>query len=171
MTRYFTSLALLMLLAFSPIAANAKDKNNPLGSFRKWDAFKLTASNGAVTCYMISQPTKSLPENARRGDIYVTVTHRPKMKVKNEVNIIVGYPFQANSSPSAVVGSRSFSMFTEGDGAWLRSPKEDSDIVSAMKSGDSLVFHGTSSRGTNTRDTYSLSGFTAAYNAITKACS
>jgi hypothetical protein len=33
-----------------------------------------------------------------------------------------------------------------------------------------MVIKGTSSRGTLTTDTYSLAGFTAAYNAIEQAC-
>jgi hypothetical protein len=33
-----------------------------------------------------------------------------------------------------------------------------------------MIVKGTSSRGTLTTDTYSLSGFTAAFNAISKAC-
>ncbi len=39
-----------------------------------------------------------------------------------------------------------------------------------MKAGSNLVVKASSSRGTDTTDTYSLSGFTAAYNAISKAC-
>jgi len=165
-----TTLSLIALLTLLPMAAHAKDKTDLLGSFRKWDAFKLTASNGAVSCYMVSKPTKTAPQGASRGKIYTTITHRPNMKIKNEVNVIVGYPFTLNKSATATVDNRSFSMFTDGDGAWLRTPKEDSDMVAAMKRGNALVFRGMSKRGTATRDTYSLSGFTAAHNAITKAC-
>ena len=170
MTPRLLSMALIGLMTLLPVTASAKDKTDLLGSFRKWDAFKLTATNGGVTCYMISTPTRMAPKGANRGKVYTTITHRPKMKIKNEVNVIVGYPFLLNKSVTATVDNRSFSMFTDGDGAWLRTPKEDSAMVAAMKRGNALVFRGTSKRGTATRDTYSLSGFTAAYNAITKAC-
>ena len=39
-----------------------------------------------------------------------------------------------------------------------------------MKGGLAMIVAGISSRGTLTTDTYSLNGFTAAYDAITKAC-
>ncbi|MGB1026239.1 MAG: invasion associated locus B family protein, partial [Rhodospirillaceae bacterium] len=39
-----------------------------------------------------------------------------------------------------------------------------------MKRGRDMIVKGTSSRGTVTTDTYSLSGVTAAMNAIDKAC-
>lgn len=48
--------------------------------------------------------------------------------------------------------------------------EEDRKLVKAMKAGSKMVVVGYSSRGTKTTDTYSLSGFTAAYNAISKAC-
>jgi len=39
-----------------------------------------------------------------------------------------------------------------------------------MRRGGTLVVKGTSSRGTDTTDRYSLMGFTAAHNAISQAC-
>jgi len=39
-----------------------------------------------------------------------------------------------------------------------------------MRAGLTMVVKGTSSRGTLTTDTYSLRGFTAAYDAMQKAC-
>ena len=43
-------------------------------------------------------------------------------------------------------------------------------MVRAMRVGKKLVIQGVSSRGTKTKDSYSLFGFTAAHNAINKAC-
>jgi len=119
---------------------------------------------------MISLPQQTRPRNARRGKIYVTVTHRPAAAVKNEVNVIVGYPLRKNSTATAIVDGRSYRMFTQGDGAWLYDPKSDSAMVAAMKAGSRLTVKGMSSRGTRTTDRYSLIGFTAAYKAISKAC-
>ena len=44
--------------------------------------------------------------------------------------------------------------------------KRARQLVSAMRSGRSLSIQATSQRGTNTNYTYSLSGVTAALNAI-----
>ncbi len=54
--------------------------------------------------------------------------------------------------------------------AWARDTKTDRALVGAMKGGLAMIVAGISSRGTLTTDTYSLTGFTKAYNAIAKAC-
>lgn len=140
-----------------------------IGTYRDWDAYMRT-ENGRRECFMISMPKSTAPKNVNRGSIYVTVTHRPAAKVKNEVSAIVGYPFRKNSTASATVGGQRFDLFTQGDGAWLDNSKADSRMVSAMKKGSKLVLKGLSQRGTNTTDRYSLMGFTAAHNAISQAC-
>ena len=48
--------------------------------------------------------------------------------------------------------------------------KTDNEMVNAMKRGSRMVVYGTSSRGTKTKDTYSLSGFANAYRAISNKC-
>ena len=43
-------------------------------------------------------------------------------------------------------------------------------MIYAMKKGIKLIVTGVSTRGTKTVDTYTLTGFTAAYNKLTKDC-
>ena len=43
-------------------------------------------------------------------------------------------------------------------------------MIAAMKRGSQLKVRGTSTRDTYSLDTYSLLGFTAAYNAMLNAC-
>ena len=43
-------------------------------------------------------------------------------------------------------------------------------MVKAMRAAKEMEVRGVSKRGTNTRDTYSLFGFTAAHKAIGEAC-
>ncbi len=171
MTAGLSGLLALWLLA--PMAARAADKTDLIGSFRDWDAFTLKKANGELICYMVSVPksSKASRKGVRRGDIYITVTHRPKAKVRDQVNIVVGYPFKEGSEARAVIdGKTRFRLFTQGDGAWLYTQKDDTAMVKAMRRGSTLVVTGTSRRGTRTTDRYSLSGFTAAHNAISKAC-
>ena len=49
---------------------------------------------------------------ARRGDVFVTVSHRPGAGVRNEVSVRIGYPFSAESNPFARIGSDTFAFFT-----------------------------------------------------------
>ena len=43
-------------------------------------------------------------------------------------------------------------------------------MVALMKSGDRMIVDGVSAKGTKTKDTYSLKGFTGAYKAISAKC-
>jgi VCBS repeat-containing protein len=165
----FGVLGAAALTLAAAIPANA-EKRDILGSFTDWDAIAVTRDSGERICYMISVPKSTAPEGASRGNIYATVTHRPKRKVRNEVNIVVGYPFKAGSDATATIGPGRFTLFTEGQGAWAYTPDDDAKLVAAMKAGTTMTVKGTSARGTATTDGYSLSGFSAAYSAISKAC-
>ena len=59
---------------------------------------------------------------------------------------------------------------TDSEAAWLASMDDESGFVASLKKGTKLVVKGTSGRGTQTTDTYSLAGVTAAMDAIDKAC-
>ncbi|GER01883.1 hypothetical protein JCM17845_25060 [Iodidimonas gelatinilytica] len=170
----FLAISLSAFLLMMPGAAFAQDKIDLIGGFNDWDAFTLKKPNGEQMCYMVSVPKswKANKDGVRRGDIYITITHRPQADVRDQVNVVVGYPFKSGVEAKAVVDGKSrFSLFTQGDGAWLYTSKDDAKMVAAMRRGNSLIVEGESSRGTKTTDRYSLSGFTAAHNAIGRACS
>lgn len=166
-------LALAVVALALALPAMGQDRTDLIGSFNDWDAFTLQRPDGEKVCYMVSVPKswKASRDGVTRGDIYITVTHRPKAAVRDQINIVVGYPFRDGSQATATIdGKTSFKLFTRGDGAWLYTAREDSDMAAAMRRGSALVVEGTSGRGTTTTDRYSLSGFTAAHNAISRAC-
>lgn len=146
------------------------EKRDILGSFQDWDAILIVRDSGERICYMISVPKETAPAGANRGNIYAMITHRPKRKVRDEVNIVVGYPFKAGSEASVAIGGSRFTLFTEGQGAWAYTPGDDAKMVAAMKAGSAMTVKGTSARGTDTTDQYSLAGFISAHNAISKSC-
>lgn len=169
--RFWTVIGIAALALVFTLNTRANAENRELlGSFIDWDAFVMMRNSGERICYMISVPKATSPEGASRGKIYATVTHRPKRKVRDEVNFVVGYPFKNNSEASVAIGANRYVLFTDGQSAWAYTPEDDSKLVTAMKSGSTMTVKGTSARGTNTSDQYSLSGFMAAYGAITKSC-
>jgi len=141
----------------------------PLGEFRDWAAYR-TSQGGERVCYMASKPKKAEGKYKKRGDIYAMVAHRPGAKALNVVSIQAGYRYKDGSKVALKVGGRAFTLFTQGQTAWANSTADDAAIVKAMKAGSKMVVRGTSSRGTKTKDTYSLLGFTAAYKAMSRAC-
>jgi invasion protein IalB len=158
--------ALLIFVLGMPQAMAAQTL---LGSSRDWDAFVVTEGK-TKSCYMRAAPSKTEPAGAKRSEIYLFVTHRPASKVVNEVSVIVGYPFKPGSAATLSIGKQNFTLFTEGDGAWVEKPADEARVIAAMKQGDRLTLSGVSARGTKTTDTYSLAGFSAALKTINKAC-
>jgi invasion protein IalB len=160
----FALAALLLTLTGAPLSAQAQTN---IGTFTDWNAFTDTEGSAKV-CYVGAFPQKSLPDNVTRGKIYILVTHRPATKSLGVVSVEAGYTYKDGSDVDFMVeGKPVFKFFTKGGQAWTQ---EDAAVVNALKAGKTLTVKGTSSRGTVTTDTYSLAGFTAAYQAIDKAC-
>ncbi len=147
----------------------AKSETKRIGSFSGWDAYEHT-DKGAKLCYLHAQPEKKEPAGAKRGEIYILVTHKPKEKIRNEVSIYFGYPLKTEVPAQAVIGTATIEMFTYQEAAWAADAATDQKLVEALRKGKTLVVKGESARGTKTTDTYDLSGFTAALQAIDKAC-
>jgi len=140
-----------------------------IGDFNAWSAYRFM-ENGNQACYMASEPKESKGNYTQRGDIFALVTHRPSEDRRDEVSFLAGYTFKTESKVKVTIGGAKFVLFTRDDAAWTASREEDSKLVRAMIKGSQMVVEGTSSRGTATSDTYSLSGFTKAYQAITNTC-
>ena len=158
--------ALPLLFAWS-LPAATQDK--VLGTYREWSA-QTFSEGGKIVCSMWSQPIKAEGKYTRRGDIYVFVTHRPANDRLSELGFEAGYTFKSDSDVSVVISGESFALFTKDSTAWNRTTEGDEALVKAMRSGSRMIVKGASSRGTLTTDTYSLSGFSAAHDAINAAC-
>ncbi len=168
MLKLRTVLAASVIAAVSvPVAAQSA---TPLGQFRDWGAY-VNEADGAKTCFVLSQPKETQPSNVNRGSIYFFVTRRPAQGVNGEVSVVVGYPYRDGSQATVQIGSDSFTLFTRDDGAWMENAAEEQRLVAAMRAGASMTVRGTSQRGTDTVDSYSLSGVTAALDRINSECS
>ena len=150
----------ISLIAALPVHADF------LGKFGDWEAHT-RVDNGTKVCYAASVPQKSAGDYTKRGDIFLLVSHRPADKMLGFVSLEAGYTYNPKGKITAKIGSNSFSMFPDGGLAFAY---KDKPLVDGMIRGADLVIQGTSSRGTLTTDTFSLSGFTAAYKAASKAC-
>jgi len=161
-------LAVVVLVAWGAGQTAGAQEPQSIGVFNDWVAYTYQAG-GEKICYIGSQPTKDEGAYTDRGDIWALVTHRSP-GLKGVVSIIMGYNFKEGADATVKIGSKTFSLFTQGDTAWTKRPEDDQALVAAMKAGNSMEVRGVSWRGTDTKDTYSLSGFTKAYEAITTAC-
>ena len=180
--RSFFALGAVLVIAAAPALAQAPKtapspakpapeppKIDRLNDSQSWPAFAETAKN-AKACYLVGHPQKSEPATLKRGEIHVSITHRPSEKSYNVVNFVAGYPFKDGSEVEVVVDARKFTLFTSKEGAWARDPATDKAIVEAMAKGKQAVIKGTSARGSVTADTFTLAGFADALGEIDKAC-
>ncbi|WP_020594485.1 invasion associated locus B family protein [Kiloniella laminariae] len=140
-----------------------------IAQHRDWTSYSYN-EDGQKVCYMASVPKKAEGSYSKRGDIYLIVSHRVGEKRWDEVSVQFGYPFKEKGEAQLSVGKDKFRFFAEGDSAWAYDIADDEKIINAMIKGAELIVQGTSSRDTKTKDTYSLSGFSAAYRSINQAC-
>jgi hypothetical protein len=142
-----------------------------LGQYGDWGAYAASPGGGKV-CFALAKPktTKIEPAGRKRDPSYVFVSTRPAENVKNEVSVIIGYPFKTSSDATAEVGAVKFAMYTQNDGAWIKNVAEEVRMVDAMRKGADLTVKGTSGRGTASTDQYSLKGLAQALEKIEQEC-
>lgn len=164
-----TVVALALTTAISaPTLASAQDQTR-LGAFKYWSAFTADAPDGKV-CWAATAPISTDYSGDSRGDVFMMVSMWPSRGIENEISIISGYPYDEKRTVAAKIKSATFSFFTSTDGAWLETRGEETAMVKAMKAGAKTSVTGYSSSGARSNDSFSLLGFTAAYNAAKKAC-
>ncbi|SVE59944.1 uncharacterized protein METZ01_LOCUS512798, partial [marine metagenome] len=76
-----------------------------------------------------------------------------------------GYPFQEGSDINVDIDGKKYTLFTNNETA-LAYDGEDQLFIERMQNGKKMIVVGFSKRGTKTTDTYSLFGFTPAYETI-----
>ena len=142
-----------------------------LGQFGDWGAY--TATNaGKKVCYALAKPSSQAtePPNRPRDPAYIFVSTRPAENVRNEISIVIGYPFKPGSEASADIGSAKYAMYTQADGAWIKNAAEEARMVDTMRRGADMVVSGESGRGTKSTDRYALKGLSQALDRVAQEC-
>jgi hypothetical protein len=155
----------------APAAAAEGAQPSLLGTFGDWGAY--TASpGGKKVCFALAKPSKSetVPPHRSRDPAFLFVSSRPAEKVKDEVSIIIGYGFKANTDATLEVAGASYAMYTQADGAWVKNAAEEAKMVDAMRKGGDVTIKGTSARGTGTLDVFSAKGLAQALDKVGEEC-
>ena len=155
--------------AAAAVAGGAQPKL--LGQYGEWGAYT-ALPGGKKVCFALAKPTSSqtVPVGRPRNPAYMFISTRPAEKVTNEVSIIIGYPFKPTSEATAQVGSTTFALYTQQDGAWIKNAAEEAHMIDAMRGGDSAVVKGASTKGTQSVDTFSLKGLSQALDRTAQEC-
>jgi hypothetical protein len=155
----------------SAVPAVAGAEPTLIGQFGTWGAYTATA-NGKKVCFALAKPTasKTNPPNRPRDPAYAFVSTRPTEKVVNEVSVMIGYALKPGSESTLEVGGASYSMYTQGDGLWIKNAAEEERMVDAMRRSADAVVKGVSAKGTETTDSFSLKGLAQALDKIGQDC-
>ena len=121
-------------------------------------------------CYIGSIPIETdLPKEKKRGDTYILV-YRLVGNQDSVIQVEAGYNYKLNKDIIIKIDSTNYKFYTTedvSDSAWTN---DDAKVIFAMKKGLELMITGESSRGTITNDSYTLKGFTSAFDQLTKDC-
>lgn len=171
MISLFGRMLAVAAITFAGAAAQAQESTNRITTISDWNVF---TEESPKECWGVSKPTETVntkdgkPAAVTRSDILLFVTFRPGKP--GEISFTGGYPFAPGSTVEVVIDGNPFQMFTDGEWAWPGSTEDDAKLLAALKAGTNATMTAHSARGTETKDTFSLRGFTAAMEDAGKRC-
>ena len=171
MTFLFGRTLAVAAITFSGAMAQAQESTNRVATMTDWNVF---TEESPKECWGVSKPKETVnsrdgqPVSVRRGDILLFVTFRPGKP--GEISFTGGYPFAGGSTVEVSVDGNAYQLFTDGEWAWPGSAEEDAKLLTALKAGTTASLSARSGKGTQTIDTFSLRGFTAAMEDAEKRC-
>jgi invasion protein IalB len=163
------TLAFGILAALASAGPAAAQTPKFVSTHRDWTLYEVDGDKGRV-CYVASEPTKQEGDYKKRGNPAVLVARLPGEPASEQVSVQPGYNYKKGSEVELAIGKQKFTLFTQGEHAWARTDTDDKALIGAMRKGDAMVIKGTSSKDTDSTDTYSLAGFAPAYDAMREAC-
>jgi hypothetical protein len=152
-------------------AAVAADAPKELGKYGFWTVYRMS-DGGQAVCYMsLTAPTQQAKkQKGKRGDVVLMITHRPADNSTDVVSYTAGMKFKPASEAAVTLGTKKFSLFTQGDTAWSRDASIDHALAAAIRNSVGMNITGVSAQEALINDTLNLKGAFPAYAAINKAC-
>lgn len=153
--------------------AVAQDSDNRVAANTDWSVFE---GNDPRECWIVSAPKETVNTRdgnvvaVRRGDILLYVFFKPSAGLNGQVVFTGGYPFAGESTVKMEIGGREYDLYVQGENAWPANAEADAQIVAAMRAGSEAVLTARSARGTVTKDSFSLLGFTASLEEAKRRC-
>jgi len=153
-------------LLVTPAAAQQRVQPERLGTHGAWTAAK-HQEGGQTVCYAFARAASSQGAPSNRVTVTLTVTHRPTGR--DQVAVSVGYPLPRSGESVLTVGNAEFRSYAVvGSSAFFQNGAQ---LIAAFRGGREAVARSPGPPGRQAvSDTFSLSGFSAAYQAISREC-
>ena len=160
---------ILLLFYFTFGTLNAEENLKSIGKFKDWESFVLSQEGNKI-CFAQSAPVVRAPKKIKRDPSRLFVSFRPAENIKNEVSVTNGYKFKLKTPVTAKSGKKTYDLFSKGRFAWVVDDKDEIKLIVTMKKASRLMVIGSTDKGDQTTDHYSMMGFTKAYNTAKKNC-
>ena len=158
--------------AWAPVLA--QESTNRVAAKTDWSVF---VEQEPTECWGVSAPKETVNTRdgrvvaVRRGDILLFVTYRPSdSRSRARSPSPAGTPSPRAPRSRSRLATRASSSSPTASGPGPRRPSDDAKITTSMKRGTNATLTARSSRGTVTKDTFSLLGFTAALEEAERRC-
>ena len=160
---------IIIFISLFAVSANSQEVKK-VGKFKDWETMIIVEQTGKV-CFAQSAPVLQAPKsNIREARMFVSF--RPGEKINNEISITGGYEFNNKNTITATSGKSKYKFDIAQEGfAWIADNKLENKMIKTMKRGSRITVTGYNQKGSQTKDHYSLLGFTKAYNAAKTSCS
>jgi invasion protein IalB len=180
--RRFIVLVSMLITVSAAVAQTKSDQKSPakqkaepaaaptaVAQYGDWGVYLSQAPRTKI-CYALAQPKDRQPGNLKRDPGYLFISTRPGENVRNEVSVTVGFTIKDGSEATLEVGDAKFSLYTKGDGAWVRNAAEEARLVDSLRKGRELTVKATSARGNVSTDRYALAGLAQALDRVAQEC-
>lgn len=164
--------ALFMVPVFA--VAQPAHAASAVRTFNSWTLYSETGQQ--QICFLATPPAETAPAGIKRDVAMLYVSAWPRDGVRSEFSVKLGFPPRRASEPVVSVslpGSAapsSFRMVFKDDRAFVMDATQELKLLEAMKKGTRLTVQAVSERGTTVTDTYSLTGASAAMQALSGGC-
>lgn len=169
-----TLIGAAMVLSASGAAWAQESSTNEVATKTNWSVFE---DKDPKECWAVAAPKETVNTregrivSVKRSDILLIAFYRPGSGIQGQIAFTGGYGFANGVDVLLNVDGQEFKLFTEGEWAWTQSAADDAKIITALKRGREAMVTGLSARSrTTTKDTFSLSGFTAAIEEAQTRC-
>jgi len=156
---------LALAMAFGTVAEAAE----LMSTHSSWKAYR-HGEGGDRMCFAVSAASEQNPPDGERQKSFIYVTAWPQAGIKAEISVLVGFVLKRGAEIKVEVGGTTFTLFADGDRAYVGDVNEELKMLEAMRRGKTLTVTAPAGAGETTKDSYSLSGVTAAIQAVASGC-
>tara|TARA_B100001093_G_scaffold457820_1_gene469819 strand:- start:28 stop:555 length:528 start_codon:yes stop_codon:yes gene_type:complete len=167
------TLGLILFISTSSIYA---EETKPEEILKDWSAFKCYTVSGAIEMLAFKNGEKLSKVSRDKGRFYIRMSE--KNSDNFEVTYFAGFPLKtASQAILKIDGSQKFLLYSHPEPqntlekayAWSH-PNDDKKLISALKKGSEAIIESNSHTGKVIKDTFALTGFTAAFNFMKTRC-